>query len=155
MARRAVLPWVLGLALAVGGCGGLAPGGNIAPLIDVDGVGTAEVAAFEVAGRPAPNGGGDIDPASLDFIGRWTGARVVLATEDGQLLVVWNGGPAACWALASIHFTGRGPRIDASVGERSVPQPGGCAGDRRLRAVFVPMTAAPVAGKTTTYPVEP
>ena len=142
------LPLVFALVLA--GCAGLAPGGNIGQVVDVAGVGTAEVATFDPGRRnPEP------DPNDPPFMDRWTGARAVLKTEDGKLLVVWNGGPAACWELASINFVARGSQLDASVGERQLPTPGRCEGDRRFRAVFVPLTAAPTAGQTSRFPPEP
>lgn len=137
-------------ALVLAGCAGLAPGGNIGQVVDVDGIGTAEVATFDPGGQdPEP------DPNAPPFMDRWTGARAVLKTEDGQLLVVWNGGPAACWGLASINFVARGSHLDASVGERQLPTPGRCEGDRRVRAVFVPLTAAPTGGQTSRFPPEP
>jgi hypothetical protein len=137
-------------ALVLEGCAGLAPGGNIGQVIDVAGVGTAEVATFGPGSEDAqPNAN---DPPFMD---RWTGARAVLKTEDGQLLVVWNGGPAACWGLASINFVARGSQLDASVGERQLATPGRCEGDRRFRAVFVPLTAAPPGGQTSRFPPQP
>ena len=152
-----MVPAMVGLVLGIGACAGLAPGGNIGPLVDVDGLGTVEVAEFATPDPNDPtdpndrNDIGGFDPMLTD---RWTGAKVVLQTENGQLLVVWSGGPAACWGLDSIHFSARTAILEASVGERPMPVPGGCDGERRYRAVFVPMTAAPAKDQTSVYPVE-
>ena len=158
VARGGLLPATLGLILGISACAGLAPGGNLSQVVDVEGIGTVEVAEFSTPPPKDPNdpnGGNELFGMDPVFTDRWTAAKVVLQTEGGQLLVVWNGGPAACWALSSIHFTGRGPMIDASVGERPVPVPGGCEGDRRYRAIFVPLTAAPAKDETSVYPIEP
>jgi hypothetical protein len=147
-ARGLLVRGVLALAGLVAGCGGLAPGGQIGPVVDVAGLGIAEVASFE---PPDPA----VDPAGGQATTRWTGAATVLGTEDGQLLVVWNGGPVKCWGLDAIHFTARGATVAASVGERPMPVPGRCEGDSRLRAVFVPKTAVPAPGSTSWFPRGP
>jgi hypothetical protein len=149
--RPRLAGWPTGLAATVlasaSACAGLAPGGNIGPVVDVDGIGTAEVASFDLPDQePDPN---------IGFTDRWSGATTVLATEDGQLLVVWNGGPVECWGLVSIHFIARGATVVASVGERRLAVPGECTGERRYRAVFVPRSASPVPGQTSYFPAEP
>jgi hypothetical protein len=143
---QAAIPMAVTTVLAaalLAACAGLAPGGNAGQVVDVAGIGTAEVASFD----PPPRDQGGMN--------RWTGARAVLATEDGRLLVVWNGGPALCWGLVSVHFTARGPRVDASVGEWEIPHPGRCGAGRTLRAVFLPAGAAPANGQTSEWPITP
>lgn len=128
-------------ALLASACGGLAPGGRAGPIVDVEGVGAVVVVEPQLR-----------EPEQTT---RWTGARAVLQTEDGRLLVVWNGGRVACWGLESVHFTGRGRQVAASVAESETPHPGSCAGERSLLAVFAPGTAAPVRDGTSEWPVPP
>ena len=73
---------------------------------------------------------------------RWTAARAVLQTEDGRMVVVWNGGPSACWGFVSVHFSGRGRQVarvrrgapdppSRTLRRRAVAPRGVRAGDRR------------------------
>jgi hypothetical protein len=139
MTRRAA---AAGLGLLVAACAGLVPDAGGGAIVDIPGVGAAQLVFPEPAQQPNDD--------EL-FAARWTGARAVLSGEDGQILVAWPGGPAECWTVTSVHFDARGNQLAASVGERPVGK-GPCAGERVLWAVLVPGSAVPGRGQVSDWP---
>lgn len=131
-----------GLGLLVAACAGLVPGAGQGAIVDVPGIGAAQLVFAEPGQRPNDDAFG---------VGRWTGAQAVLSGEDGQILVAWPGGPAECWTFVSVHFDARGNQLAASVGERPIHQ-GPCADERVLWAVLVPDTAVPLRGQVSDWP---
>jgi hypothetical protein len=140
MARRATIPTVV-LAAVVAACGGLVPGAGTGAVIDIPGVGPARVVV------PQP---GEVDEAFW----RWTAARAILSTEDGQLLVAWNGGPAECWVLQAVQLRQQTGRLAVAVEEGSTGAPVPCRGDREVWAVFVPNDAIPHGNLMVTWPLD-
>ena len=131
-----------GLGFLVAACSGLVPGAGQGAIVDIPGIGAAQLVFAEPAQRPNDD---------AFFAARWTGARAVLSGEDGQILVAWPGGPAECWMVTSVHFDARGNQLAASVGERPIVE-GPCAGERVLWAVLVPGSAVPVRGQVSDWP---
>lgn len=139
--RPALMAVIAGIV--AGACGTLGEAGGFGPVIDIEGVGPAEI----VVSQPGP------PAADHDWMSwRWTGARAIREAEGGQVVIVWLGGPTTCWNVAGVHLDARGVALGASVGERQTNQRGACKGERGLLAVFVPTSAIPAPGNVADWP---
>ena len=135
------------MAAVVAACGGFLPAAGAGPIVDIGGVGSATLVVLQPPAADAERG---------TWTWRWTGARAVLAADDGQLLVAWTGGPPECWVAAQVHLDARGNSLAASVGERPAgPEGQACNGDRTLWAVLTPDSAVPRAGGVSDWPSVP